>query len=487
MAEFGLLSTGFVPKRLPDIKADFEADVQTMFGNDVNLTPSSVFGQLIGIYSKHLADLWELAEIIYNNQTVAGAEGISLDHILQLVGLTRLPAQQSTVSVVCYGDIGTPITVNDSIVSVSETHERFKCAVTKLISDTNIVDCTIKVLLDAVTYTVTIGTTVITTSGGSTPIANVAQIVADINAAQEFMEAIDNGDATFRLKSHDLVSGYLVILASATPTDAIEFTKIGTPVPFISDLYGAIAAPSNTLTTIETAVSGWDRANNLSAASEGRGVETDAEARIRREQSFSVIGAGSVEAIRARLLQEVDGVTAVAVFENVLDIEVDGRPPHSFEAVVDGGDAVDIAEKIWEVKPAGIATFGTINGGAGIEIQDSMNQPQFIKFSLPASKDVYVKVALTYYSEEQFPTDGFALIAQAIADFGNTLPLGKDLIIQRFYDPIFTVSGLASAAITWAIVPEDDPPPAPGDYVNTNIAIGATSIAKFATGRIFIS
>lgn len=489
MADFGLLSTGFVPKRLPDIKADFEADVQTAFGNDVNLSAASVFGQLIGIYSKHLADLWELAEIIYNQQTVAGAEGVSFDHILQLVGLTRLPAERSSVPIVCYGTPGTPITRDDSIVSVTETKERFKCNETTLISENAIADCTIEVVDDADSFTIVIGTAsiLVTNPGGLTLAQIAALIVSTVNAGQDFMVAVDNGDAIFRLYSADVTTGYLITLSSVNPVDSLEFTEIGTPVPFISDLYGAIAAPANTLVTIETAVSGWDRANNLKAATEGRGVETDSEARIRREQSFNIIGAGSVEAIRARLLQEVANVIAVAVFENTADITVDSRPPHSFEVVIDGGDEDEIAEKIWSIKPAGIATFGTINGGAGIEVTDSTGQPQFIKFSLPDRKDIYVKVVLSYYGEEQFPTDGFALIAQAIADFGNTMPLGKDLIIQRFYDPIYTVSGIASAVLTWAVVDEGAPAPGPGDYVDTNVAIGATAIAKFATSRIVIS
>jgi uncharacterized phage protein gp47/JayE len=123
---------------------------------------------------------------------------------------------------------------------------------------------------------------------------------------------------------------------------------------------GEVQAPAGSLTVIETPVSGWTSVLNEEDADLGSSVESDVELRLRRRDSLRVIGAATVDAIRARLIDEVDGVTDAIVFENDTDVtDGGGRPPHSIHCIVAGGADVDIAEKIFETKSGGIATFGT--------------------------------------------------------------------------------------------------------------------------------
>ena len=75
---FGLTSSGFNPKRLIDIKTEIENELKATFGNSINLLPSSVLGQLVGIMSDREKELWELAEAVYNSQYPATAEGVTL-------------------------------------------------------------------------------------------------------------------------------------------------------------------------------------------------------------------------------------------------------------------------------------------------------------------------------------------------------------------------------------------------------------------------
>ena len=96
----------------------------------------------------------------------------------------------------------------------------------------------------------------------------------------------------------------------------LSITAQSTPVVFLSQDFGPIAAPVNTLTEILTPISGWISINNLKAGVTGRFIETDAELRIRRNNSLRLLGAGTVESIRARLLQQVPGVISALVFEN---------------------------------------------------------------------------------------------------------------------------------------------------------------------------
>lgn len=117
-----------------DIITQIEASLQTTFGANINFGPESVMGQIVGIFSEREALIWQLAEAVYNSQYPAGAEGTSVDNILALNNLTRLPATatvtdptpliQSTgitlFGLVLYGTSGTSIP-SGSIIQTSAT------------------------------------------------------------------------------------------------------------------------------------------------------------------------------------------------------------------------------------------------------------------------------------------------------------------------------------------------------------------------------
>ena len=105
--------------------------------------------------------------------------------------------------------------------------------------------------------------------------------------------------------------------------------------------------------------------------------------RLRREQSLQVTGAGTLPSIVARLQDDVSGVTTVKGYENRTDvIDVSGRPPHSIEMVVEGGDDQDIIDTLWLVKGGGIQTFGNTSGVA----VDSNGNNQTLYFSRPTPR-----------------------------------------------------------------------------------------------------
>lgn len=125
---------------------------------------------------------------------------------------------------------------------------------------------------------------------------------------------------------------------------------------------GPIQALNGTITVIVTPVAGWNSVTNLADAVPGENVETDAALRIRREIGVTIGGSTSVDAVRAGV-NEVDGILEVYVYENYLPLAVAPMPPKSIEVVYwDGGAAAastaDIAEVIFEEKPAGIQPYG---------------------------------------------------------------------------------------------------------------------------------
>lgn len=120
----GLTAFGFERKRLADIKADIEASLKTAFGNNIDLSPQSVFGQFIGIMSERISEHWESQENIYNSQYPSTAQGNQLSNVVLYNGIERRSAEYSTATVTLTGVNGTVIT-QGSQVAVSGTEEVF--------------------------------------------------------------------------------------------------------------------------------------------------------------------------------------------------------------------------------------------------------------------------------------------------------------------------------------------------------------------------
>lgn len=125
--QYGLTSAGFVLKQQNEIIIEINAILQTIFGSNANLSPTAVLGQLVGIFSEREALLWMLIEAVYNSGYPAGAEGTSVDNILALTNLRRLPATatvtaptntQGTPGLVFFGTALTTIP-QGSIISVN--------------------------------------------------------------------------------------------------------------------------------------------------------------------------------------------------------------------------------------------------------------------------------------------------------------------------------------------------------------------------------
>ncbi|HKL76974.1 MAG TPA: baseplate J/gp47 family protein [Gammaproteobacteria bacterium] len=249
---------------------------------------------------------------------------------------------------------------------------------------------------------------------------------------------------------------------------------------------GEVLALAGTLTNIETPVSGWDSVTNPDDGDTGRDEESDSELRQRRQESLQITGAGTVEAIRARMLQQVDDVSAVTIIENRTDTtDAEGRPPHSFETVVSGGIDDDVADLLWEVKPAGIETHGDIS----VIVTDSQGEPQTIEFSRPVDVYIWADITVDVADSDEFP-DGAEttikeeIVASAEARFG----VGDDVIYQALFGPIYNnVPGIGDVTITVASSSDAGTQPDPGDYASANIALASNEISRWLEDRIAVT
>jgi uncharacterized phage protein gp47/JayE len=248
---------------------------------------------------------------------------------------------------------------------------------------------------------------------------------------------------------------------------------------------GAVIALAGALTNIETPVSGWDSVDNPDDGQTGRAVETDAELRIRRQESLQVTGAGTVPAIRARLLQQVDNVTAVTIIENRSGEEdMDGRPPHSFEAVVSGGTDQDVADMLWEAKPAGIETTGEET----VTVEDSEGAEHSISFSRPIQVYIWAKITVEENSEG-VPDGATDAIKKELVKYGEgEFGVGDDVIYQALYGPIYNnVDGIKSVTIEIASSSDAESEPVSEDFESANIEIASNEVYAWLEDRIEVT
>lgn len=387
---FGITDSGFVTKRLADIQTEIEDALKSELGAGINLTPQSPLGQMVGIMSERFALLWELMEETYDSQYPETSFGTSLDNNVSIVGVTRLPATYSTVTVRVFGSNGTAV-----------------------------------------------------------PLGFIVSVSGNPNARFESTAADTIG-----------VSGYV-------------------DIPFQAEDTGPVEAPASSLTVIETPVAGVDSTNNTLDADVGRDIETDQELKTRRQQRLQRAGTSTVEGIRNNIAQ-VENVESVTVVENVEIIpDGEGRPGKSFESIVLGGDEDDIAEAIWDAKPAGIETFGTITKS----VTDSQGLSHSIKFSRPSEIDIWMIVNITPNTDPNegalYPANGDDLVEEVVLEYGAAFQLGQDVVTSRFYTPINTVPGVVGIEV---LVGFSSPPTS-----SANLSIGPGELAKFDSTRVTVN
>ena len=468
-----LSSTGFTRQRLADIKADYDQRFTDALG-PVNTAPDAVVGQIIGIFAAALDDVNEALQDNYDAMYPASAEGTSLDGAVSYVGLERLGATATQVVAVAYG---TESTLLPAGVLARSGNTSYATTSDAVITRANAIDVELAVtnVINATAYQIIAGGVLATyTSDASATGAEIAAGLAAAFDANKFT-AVATG-ATLRVYAADKKTGFPL-----TVDANLSITKIGSPVTFTAVELGANVVPVGGLNVIDSPILGWDSLSNLAAGSTGRNVETDAELRTRHASSVRATGSATVKAIRARLLADVPEISAAYVYENRTNQTVDSMPPHSIECVVVGGADSAVGQTIWDVKPAGIETYGSVP----VAVLDANGDTQTAKFSRPVNQFAWVRVSVNVlYPEESLSTTAKTAIAAAVLAYGSGLNVGDDIITQRFYGPIYGASaGIGQITVETAVTATAGGTPS---YSTNNISIGRANIALFDSSRIVV-
>ena len=458
--EYGLSSTGFKQKRLTDIIQSMNSRIADQLGVQISTESNSVFGQLVGVFSYEIADLWEQAAQVYGAMYPHTASGVSLDNASALAGISPISAEKTTVVCTCYGTDGTSIPYGAQISSASNSNIVFQCTdYDAIISSSSA--CDVGITLETVTagtYTVTIdGIPHSYTASGTETIAQVLTALG--SSVTEVVANVEND--VLELTESNQQNTFSVAI-----TNNLVYEHIGSPVTFECTQTGAITPAIGDLTDIVTTYAGWDSVSNNVSANTGREAESDTALRQRWNGSLYARSVGMTDSIASALLT-LNGVTSASVYENDQDTaDADGRPPHSIEAVVDGGESAEIGLVIWQKKSAGIDTYGS--------------QSVSVNFNRPLVVNVWLDIAVTEYPEEALPPNAQTMIVDAVINYGNTLTVGNDVILQRFMGAIYSsVPGIGYITITASTDGVT--------YSSTNIQIDARHVATFDPTRIQVT
>lgn len=103
--------TGFIPKKYNEILTELQTLSQSpeYWGSDVDLSDYNPLGKLLKLIALTIEQVWELAEDTYYQSFLDTAEGVNLDRLSRLTGITRKPASSETTELTFTGEDYTQI------------------------------------------------------------------------------------------------------------------------------------------------------------------------------------------------------------------------------------------------------------------------------------------------------------------------------------------------------------------------------------------
>jgi uncharacterized phage protein gp47/JayE len=242
---------------------------------------------------------------------------------------------------------------------------------------------------------------------------------------------------------------------------------------------GEVSAPPGSITRILTPTAGWQTVTNVSAATLGQPVESDAQLRARQEISPSIYSFTPLSAL-AGALNALPGVTYGMIYENdTATTDSNGVPAYSIAVVIKGGNVSDIAHTIYSKKAPGIPTYGTSTQA----VVDIAGVSRDIHFSIPA--EIAIKCEVTIHADTGYTSAIGVAIQQAVTDYINGLTIGADVIVTRLFDPALLRGDPRS--LTYRLVSVTAAFSPAGTLGTTDLTIGLTEKATCLIAHVTLT
>lgn len=263
-------------------------------------------------------------------------------------------------------------------------------------------------------------------------------------------------------------------------------------LPFACAATGPIPCPEGSLTTIYTAIFGWDTVNNPEPGVLGTVVEGPAAFEQRRKASVAMNGIGSLPSVTGAVLS-VPGVLDCYTTENVTNSPVTTGgvtlAPHSLYVCVVGGAALAVATTIWTKKGTGC----NYNGGTSVTVLDTTYtspQPSYpVSFQTAILQPTLF--AVTIKNSAAVPSNALAQIQAAIslafagASGGPRARIGSLIFASSYYGPVAMLGswaqivqiqiGSCTAAAASAVFT--------GSIAGTTLTVSAVASGAIAIGQ----
>ena len=355
-----LTSEGLQIRRLPEVVEDIVVSEQELIDSNISTEDDEVLGQLNQVIGEQIASEEALAQSVYDAFNPLKAEGVSLDNLAALIGISRIAGTASTTDKqLCTGSDGLLVTLGALIENpINGDRFSFTSALTVSVSACYSAKYSVKELLDLTEYTITInGNTVTFTSDASATELEILNGLDAYNTANYSTEpwtiTVDTTNLQLIIVSDE--EDDTIAISSITFISADEVSVFGNAASVEID---SIIAPSNSVTSIVTAISGWESTTNTETYVVGRERETDEELRARLLVSQQISGKGTVEAIQDSVTNTL-GVSSAVVTENELTVYAEG------DNIVTFTNATDKIN--W--------TANTLTNGTGVRFSSTQNLP----------------------------------------------------------------------------------------------------------------
>ena len=261
---------------------------------------------------------------------------------------------------------------------------------------------------------------------------NAVSVLKGLAAAitdTDFDISVDEENALLNIESKDITTTNVLVLSENLTTETVT-----TIVTFGTVETGDILIPEGVITNIVKADAGLLSVVNLCAYIAGRDEESDVE--FRQSYADKIFNRSSMmlESIRSAILNNVQGVVSVAPYENPSHEWDDyGRPPHSIEIVVDGGDSTEIAQQILQKKAGGINTFGDVE----VILPGAYDEDITIRFNRPTTIHTWFHLGITLSKTEAIPPNYVDLLRGVVLDNMEMLDAGDDVVPQQFMSELY--------------------------------------------------
>ncbi|GHU52641.1 hypothetical protein AGMMS49975_08870 [Clostridia bacterium] len=474
MSEYGITPKGCVIKRLDVILDEIHGDLSEEWGFNTRQNPQSFLNVLVTDFADKIAELWEVGQNIYHAMYPFSAEGLSLDNAVQFGGITRTEARPTIYPIHAECVDGTVLPEGTLIKSVTNpeidlqtnanvTVSRAAFNSAKVITSAVQANATYTIILDSVSYSVM--------SAESATAADIlSELVNQINGEQ--FNCTTDGEVLY-IAAAGIEERHSMTLSPNLTTQSV--TGI---VNFATLEVGDTDLPNGTITEIKTAVPGFLSVNNLIPRIAGNLQENDIELRASYISKIFQRSSRMNDSIKAAILQNVQGVSWCDVWDNPTNTYDEyNRPPHSVEAVVEGGDDTQIATQILNVKAAGIIPHGNTEVDLILNSGESLT----IRFTRPSYVYVWFRVTVTTLGNlpSNYEDTIKRIISEGITNIGRTDEIAPQSFIGEMFKQIPNI-----AHIEIPVFYSDDPTASPTGYAEMPVPVTIRQRAVTDAARI---